>query len=60
MIGGSEAPGRHHDVARAGAPLPAAFTAGDHTGDGAFTFSGWGDDQPVSAPADPVVRSCGD
>ncbi|HEY9324199.1 MAG TPA: hypothetical protein VIP50_04645 [Agromyces sp.] len=59
VIGGETAPAGIMHVARAGAPLPTAFTAGDHTGDGAFTFSAWGDDQPVTPPTE-VVRSCGE
>jgi len=55
VVGASDAPVGALTVERTGAPLPVAFAAGDGTGDGAFTFSGWGDAVDVAAPADPVV-----
>ena len=58
-IGSAEAPVGIMTVAREGAPLPVAFTAGDTSGDGSFSFSAWGEPVAVSAPADPVI-ACGD
>ncbi|MEV1131377.1 hypothetical protein [Agromyces sp. NPDC049794] len=58
VMGGSEAPIGELTVARSGAPLPTGFTAGDGSGDGAFTFSAWGELVDVTAPADPIV-DCG-
>ncbi len=39
IIGSAEAPVGIMTVAREGAPLPVAFTAGDTSGDGSFSFS---------------------
>lgn len=58
VLGGETAPAGIMHVARVGAPLPTDFTAGDRTGDGSFTFSAWGDDQPVAPPSE-IVRPCG-
>ncbi|MCD2441624.1 hypothetical protein LQ757_04970 [Agromyces sp. SYSU K20354] len=55
IIGSAEAPVGILTVARDGAPLPVAFTAGDTSGDGTFSFSAWGEPVDVAAPADPVV-----
>ncbi|WP_136708450.1 hypothetical protein [Agromyces sp. H66] len=55
VMGGSEAPIGELTVARSGAPLPIGFTAGDGSGDGAFSFSAWGEPIEVARPADRVV-----
>lgn len=55
IVGASEAPVGALTVERTGPPLPVAFTAGDGSGDGEFSFTGWGDPVAVTAPADPVI-----
>lgn len=57
IVGGEEAPAGVLHVQRVGAPLPTTFTAGDTTGDGSFSFTGWGEEFDVAAPTD-VVRDC--
>jgi hypothetical protein len=55
VVGTSGAPIGAMTVQRSGPPLPVAFTAGDGSGDGSFTFDGWGEPVAATAPADPVV-----
>lgn len=57
VIGGQNAPAGVMQVQRVGAPLPMSVTAGDSTGDGSFTFNGWGEPTDVTAPTE-VVRDC--
>lgn len=57
VVGGENAPAGVLQVQRVGAPLPTAFTAGDPSGDGSFTFSGWGEEFDVAAPSD-IIRDC--
>ncbi|GAA4771557.1 hypothetical protein [Microbacterium gilvum] len=57
VVGGSETPTGTMTVAAVGAPLPQEFVAGDASGDGRFAFAGWGEDVPVSAPAD-IAQGC--
>ncbi|MDQ0893269.1 hypothetical protein [Agromyces ramosus] len=58
VVGSADAPAGVMTVQRTGPPLPGAFTAGDSTGSGSFTFSAWGEQPDVAAPTDPV-RACG-
>lgn len=58
VVGASDGPVGALTVQRSGPPLPTAFTAGDGSGDGDFSFTGWGEPTAVTAPADPVV-DCG-
>ena len=55
VVGASDGPVGALTVERTGPPLPTAFTAGDGSGDGDFSFTGWGEPVAVSAPAEPVV-----
>lgn len=57
VIGGQNAPAGVMQVQRVGAPLPMSVAAGDPTGDGSFTFSGWGEAIDLTAPTE-VVRDC--
>lgn len=57
VMGGSESPTGHLTVAAVGAPLPLEFLAGDGSGDGRFSFAGWGEDVPVTAPED-LAQGC--
>lgn len=58
VVGAAESPFGTLTVAAVGPPLPSAFLAGDASGDGSFTFSGWGTAAEVSAPTD-VAQPCG-
>jgi len=55
IVGASDAPVGTMKVERSGPPLPAAFTAGDGSGDGEFSFTAWNEPVEIAAPADPAV-----
>lgn len=56
VVGTEQAPSGVMTVLRFGAPLPQEFTAADLGGDGAFTFSGWG--EPVDLAATEAALAC--
>lgn len=58
VVGTADAPAGVMTVQRTGPPLPGGFTAGDSTGSGSFTFTAWGEQPAVTAPADAVL-GCG-
>lgn len=45
-------------VSAVGPPLPLSFAAGDTSGDGSISFTGWGEAPAVEAPAT-LARDCG-